>query len=148
MAEPRRRRIKWPDHPVIAYVSGVGVFILGSIGLATLFHTRVVWGLVLPMALISPEFTSGSRPLRRYLERLSAPAGHHSHDLASAWAARWRLVLVHSIGGALFLTLVYGTFQGAGLRSTLIGAAVFMIPASLCALIIDIGGAFGVPGRS
>ena len=148
MAEPRRRRIKRTDHPFIAYVSGVGVFIFGSIGLATLFHTRVVWGLLLPLALVSPAYTSGNRPLRGYLEHSSARAGQRSHDLASAWAARWRLVLVHSIGGALFLALVYGTFQGAGLRQSLIGAAVFMIPASLCALIIDIGGAFGVPDRS
>ena len=148
MAERSGRRIKWTVRPFIAYVAEVGLLILGSIGLATLLHTRVVWGLILPAALICPACTSGNRPLRRYLERSSARAGQHSHDLASAWAAKWRLVLVHSIGGALFLALVYGTFQGAGLRQSLIGAAVFMIPAFLCALIIDIGGAFGVPDRS
>ncbi len=148
MAEPRRRRIKWTDRSFIAYGAQVGVFVLGAIMLSMLFHTRLVWGLMLPEALVIPGFAFGSALLQPHLEHSAAPAGQYSHDLASAWAANWGLVLVHSIRWSLILSFVYAASPGVGPRQALIGAAIFMIPMFLCALIIDIGGAFGVPGRS
>ena len=147
MAERSGRRIKWTVRPFIAYVAEVGLVILGSIVSRPCCIPRGVGA-----------HTAGGIDLSRvYIGEPTAAAISRAFERSGRSAfARSRVGMggqVEAGAGPLDRRCALPRprlrdVPGSRPPPVVIGAAVFMIPAFLCALIIDIGGAFGVPDRS
>ena len=121
-------------------------FVVACVLVAALFaavsHRKFEWHTVVPCALAWPAYATWR--FRRAADRggpAARPVRERPRDLADAWAATWKVALVHSVGGSLFLSLLWTTSQDLALRQTFTLAAILLLPVSLCVVILDVGGA-------
>jgi hypothetical protein len=137
------RRKRGPTgRSIVNLVGFVAAFVLVAALVAAVSHRKFEWHTVLPYALAYPAYTTWR--IRRAAERggpVAQPVRERPRDLADAWAATWKVVLVHSVGGSLLLSLFWTTSRDLALRQTFALAAILLLPVFLCVVILDVGGA-------